>query len=215
MGILVAVSIISYSASSQNSGLTYITVSATGSAQAAPQIATIYVLMNGTGQTTQIATDNLSLTVAEFNNSISRYIGANTTRLTTQSYSVYMTNGSYVAMESVSVNLPNTLNVSSAIGTLSQLKNVYVQGVSTRFSDQQVSSLTSQALTAAMANATSQASILAPNKTLMARNITVSRSYVYPVYGLNAAAASASSNPLYFSGSQSMSESITEVFSYK
>jgi uncharacterized protein YggE len=215
MGSLIGLGILYPSGLSQNSGETYITVSATGSAQAAPQLATLSVLMNGTGSSPAIATSNLSLTLTQFNYSISPYIESNSSRITAQSYSVYKYNTSrYVATESVSVSLPNVLNTSSILGSLSQINGVYIHGVNTQFSREQFNILSQQALSAAMVNATAQAAVLAPNKTLSVRNITISSSYTYP-YSFLANTAGASKSPIFFSGIEAVTKTVTVVFSYR
>ena len=196
---------------------TSIVVSASGSAAAAPQHATLLVFVNGTGATTAIATSNLSQTLNTLNSTISPYIGVNASLINTQSYSLWQSrNGTYVATESVSVSLPNILNVSKILGSLSLVKNVYIQGVGTQFSPQQVNSLTQQALKLAMANATNQAATLSPNKTITIRNISVSRSFYYPYHplGLGASSVSAAQNPLFFSGRSSITETVTVVFTH-
>lgn len=197
---------------------TSIVVSASGSAVAAPQLATLYVSMNGTGATTAIATSNLSQTLNVFNSTISPYIGGNTSRINTQSYSLWQSkNGIYVATQAVSVSLPNVLNISRILGSLSLVKDVYIQGVGTQFSPQQVNSLTQQALKLAIANATNQATTLSPNKTITIRNISVSRSFYYPYYPLALGASSsvsATPSPLFFSGRSSITETVTVVFTH-
>lgn len=193
-------------------GKSYISVSATGSAYGTPQLATLYVIMNGSGATTAIASSNLSLTLSEFNNSISKYVSGNLSKVTTQSYTLLRYNQTYVATEMVSVALPDMSNVSPAIGDLSQIKNVYISRVSSRLTGQQEATLRKQALQSAMLNASEQAAALAPNKTLTILNITAAQPYIYPNVAF--ASGAAYQNPLFYTGTETLTQSVYVIYSY-
>lgn len=205
-----------------NGGTSVLTISATGTATGYPAQATLYLEVNGSGSTSQVATANLSFALARVNSTLSKYIDQNLSNIQTTSYSLARpyNSTSYVAQEGLKVTLPNVSNVSPAIGALSGIGSVRVNDASAVLSDRQAAALRAQALSAAMANATAQAhTLLGPNATIAVRNVTVNsyNFYPYPV-GYSALVASASSGgaqaPSFYSGTQGVTESVTVSFSY-
>ena len=217
MAIVLALSILYPNGAFQNHGLTYLKITASGTDYAYPQSATVYVSMNGTGATAAIATSNLTLTLNQFNYTVAKYIGNNSSRITTQSYSLQKiyNSSNYKATELVSVSIPQVQNVTPLLTTLSLIQNVYIGQVLAQLANSQISTLTQSALAQALQNATGQAAVLSGNRTLTIRNMTVSRNYVYP-YPLysNAGVSASGSNPIFFNGRQGVQEQITVVYSY-
>lgn len=222
------------------SQLGYITISATGSGSAQPTTGTLYLSVQGKGSTAAAATANLSSALTQMNQSLWNYINHNASLMQTTYYNLYnnsnnvicpggiypcttvgnTTNLTFVASEQITVIIPNINNVSKALGALSSINSVQVSSASATLSDAQVNALRSVAFSNALQNATSQASILTRNSTLSTQNITVNNYYFYPVpYALGAASSQAgpgnpTPNPAFYSGKDSISESITIVFSY-
>jgi len=199
----------------ESQGLKYITVTASGTSYSYPQSAALYVTLNATGSDAAIATSNLSLTLSQFNYTVAKYIGGNSSRISTQSYYLQKVwnSSKYEAVEEVSISVPQIQNVSPLLGTLSLIQNVYIDQVSSMLTSQQVSQLTQSALGAAMQNATAQAQAVAgANSTIIVKNVTISRSYVYPFP--TAAAAGSSQNPIFFNGREGVEEQVTVLFSY-
>ncbi|MHB1830101.1 MAG: SIMPL domain-containing protein [Candidatus Micrarchaeaceae archaeon] len=201
-------------------GLTHLTVSASGVSYGYPQVATIYVKMNGTGNNAAIAAANLSLTLSQFNFTILKYLNNNSSRISTQSYSLQRVYNSskYEASEMVSLSVPQVANVSAILGTLSLIQNVFVIQTSSSLSSQQSEQLIQSALGLAIQNATSQAQVAAGSNEISIKNMTVSKGYVYPMYpaaysaGANAGSAQ---NPLFFNGREGVQEQVTVEFVYK
>lgn len=198
-----------------------ITVSAEGFAYGYPQQAYIYVSLNGSGQTASIASANASLALQRLNFSVERYLGGNLSRIKTTSYQLYKIHNSsaYEVYENLQLLIPNIDNLSYALANVSGISNVYVNSVSPVLSDYQIGGMRSQALAAALQNATSQAEILAHNASITQHNITVD-SYtvmplVYSAYGSAYQAPSPSQGLVYYTGRNEVSESITASFSYK
>lgn len=218
MGILLALTI-AYPQGLLSHNMTYVTVTGSGVAYAIPSNATIFVTLNGTGSTPAIATSNLSLTLNEFNYTILKYAGGNSSRITTQSYSLYKVynKSAYSATETVSVSIPSISNVTPALTALSLIQNVYINSVSSQLSQQQTAALTSSALQSALDNATAQAEQLSGNAVLYQKNVTVSKNYIYyPYYSLAANANPVSGQgPLYFNGREGVSEQVTVVFTHR
>ena len=217
MAIILILSVLYPNGTFQNQGLTYVRVTASGTAYDYPQSATIYVSMNGTGATSAIATSNLTLTLNEFNFTVAKYIGDNTSRIRTQSYSLrkIWNSSNYEATELVSVTIPQVQNVTPLLTTLSLIQDVYISQVSAQLTNTQANTLTQEALSQALQNATAQATVLSENRTVTIRNITVSRNYVYPfpMYS-NAGVSSAQQNSIFFNGRQGIEEQVTVVYSY-
>ncbi len=223
-------------------GLGYLTISASGTASAQPTKGTLYVSVKGLGKTAAAATVNLSKELTQLNSSLSKYINGNTSMIQTTYYNLYnqttyyypgggmaqpvypypgyATYNGFVANEQLTITLPNVKNLSEAIGALSLINNTEVTSASATLSDAQTTSLRASAFSNALQNATSQASILTGNATLSTQNITVDSYYFYPIpYALGASSSSGMGNattvnPSFYSGTASVTESITIVFSY-
>lgn len=211
----------------------YVTITATGSASAQPTTGTLYVNAQGKGITAAGATANLSIALAQMNSSISKYINGNQSRIKTTYYNIYNQSGNYnypygyntyngfVASEQLTITIPNTQNVSGAIGALSLINNLQISSASSTLSDSQITALRSTAFSNARQNATTQASILTNNASLSIQNITVNSYYFYPIaYALGSAGsvkgtnANTTTGPGFYSGLDSVTESVTIVFSY-
>ena len=194
----------------------YIFVSASGFAYGTATQAQLYLTVNGTGSTTQVATANISLTLAKINASLSRYLNGNMSLAQTQYYNIYKqyNRSGFVATTQLLINIPNINNVTPILTDLSYVPNVYINNVQAKLSDQDVTRLRNEALTSAMENATSQARVIAGNQTLAPTNITISSYVVYPYQYYYGAAASAAPGPAYFPGINQVRESINVVFRY-
>jgi uncharacterized protein YggE len=229
-----------------------LSISATGSAYNKSSEAQISVTINGTGTTSALAVQNLSSTLGRFNSTAYGFLNGNYSLLATTYYSVYkpysypcgvyaggvsgiiptpicnMSKTSnlsnYVAVEEITVTLPNISNVSSFLGAVGSIPNVYVTSTYPLLSDRQATMLRSEALAAALANATSQAKALIGNDTILSTNITVNNYYVYP-YELAGAGSGISTingnvtptttiGPEFYSGLNKVTESINVVFYY-
>ena len=200
----------------QGQSVKYLTVTASGTSYSYPQTGTIYVSMNGTGGTAEAATSNLSATLDQFNYTVLKFIGGNSSRIQTEGYSLQRVwnSSKYVATETVAVSVPDVQNVSSILGTLSLIQNIYISQVTSQLSDRQVQQLTQSALQLALQNATVQAQALAGNSTVTLVNVTVSKTYTYPFFSSALAASSAYGNPIFFNGRQAVEEQVTALFSY-
>lgn len=120
----------------------------------------------------------------------------------------------YVAEESLLITLPNIGNVTAALAGATGIKGIGVSGVSAKLSAQQQTEMMQQALSAALQNATSQATALASGSQLELVNMTVLNGYlVYPVYNAAGVAAQASANQTFFAGRATVTKSIYIVFS--
>lgn len=216
------------------SGNSTLTITASGSATAVPTQGLLYVSLKGLGKTAAAATANLSQELVQANATLYKYINGNLSNVQTSYYNLYNqssyyyppvyknnTLNGYQASESLTVTIPNIKNVSAALGALSAINGISIYGASPQFSNSQTSALRITALSNAMSNATAQAHALLPAKTLTVVNITVNyfnRILPYPVAAGGAAVTSSSlnvTNPNFYSGSQSVTESITVVFSYR
>lgn len=221
----------------QSANRSMISVSAEGIANGTPTHALMYVTVFGTGNTSRIAVANLSSTLVAFNRTVAPYINNNFSLVTTQSYSVYRQtpwppirplynasipvttvynstgNGAYNATELISIELNNIKNVSPLLLALSNIKDIYVSSVSSQLSANETQTLRNEAYAAAMANATAQAQAVAPSgSTLTPMNISIGSYYFYPV--AQATGAESSVPPIYYSGQQQVSVSVTVQFSY-
>ncbi len=222
--------------------LSYVTVSASGTASATAKEALMYIALNGTGNTTASAAANLSLTLQEFNTTILPLINRNLTLIQTTYYGInkpYQTgcyflpvgagtaipnycinsnvtgfNG-YVATEDILVTLPNSNNVSAAITALSRIPCLTFQSIQATLSDAETAMLNQQALSLAIANATAQARTLTGNDTqLKIENITVQNQYIYPYpYAVSGASTSTNGSSAFYPGQIKISKSVTVVFS--
>ncbi len=220
-------------------GATTVSVTASGSASATADAAQLDLLVNGTGNTTQIAVANLSKTMNLVNSTLLKYVNGNLSQISTEyfnvnacySYPYYISTTTiyppkvnktcgYVATEDLLITIPNSNNVTSALQSLTSIPNVYVNGAAAKLTNQQISTLRGQALTQAMSNATGQAVAVSPTGKVSALNITVNGFYVYPLqYSFGGtgivtpgAAAGELQNSLFYTGTSSVTESVTVVF---
>ncbi len=197
-----------------------VTISASGSASAMPQQSVVDLYINGTGNTTQIATANLSLTLATLNTTLLKYTTPN--MISTQYYTLGAVYNStaFAATEGLRVVVPSASDTDALLQGISSIRNVYVQGASASLSDGQIRSMTSQALRAAMANATSQAEALTGNASLTASNLSTSSFRVYQPFGLSTGLSSPSAitakgnGQLLFTSNESVIETVQVVFTY-
>ncbi|MDE1857308.1 MAG: SIMPL domain-containing protein [Candidatus Micrarchaeota archaeon] len=192
----------------------FITVYASGLASAVPQQGVVYIVVNGTGPTSQSAVQNLTATMTSLNTTLVKYVNGNYSNIATQSYYVYKRYNAtgYEATESVTVQVPNVSTTSSLLGAVSLIPNAYVQGVNSKLSDWQENALRTMALQNAVENATTQAQAVAgPSATVTPANITVSNFQVYP-YGL--ASASNAAGPAYYQGTGKVVVQISAMFRY-
>lgn len=205
-----------------------LTISATGSAKGIPSRAIIYVDVKGLGKTGDAATANLTAELNQTNVVLNRFINGNTSLIQTSYYNLYnqssyyyTTYNGYVAEESLTVTILNFSNASKVVAELSPIKGISISSESASFSDSELASLRLTALSNALANATAQAHALLPNKNVSVENITVN--YYTPIVvplGVGTAAVSAGNStapspPQFYSGTQTVTESITVVFSYR
>ena len=218
MGAAVIAAVLSHGFNSQQHQR-YITVSATGTARGTPSMAIMYLTVNGTGNTTQIATANLSLSLARLNSTLDKYI-SNQSLITTTSYSLgrfyinYTTGQGYQAVEQLSVTVTNANDIGTLIGSVSEVDNVYIDGVNSQLSDSQSNSLIHQALQLAVANATALAQTAAGNGTgVQIQNITINSYQILPL-PFAAGASSLPASPIYYTGQSEVRESVSAVFTY-
>jgi len=227
-----------YSSASRG-GIGYITISATGTATAKPTMGTMYLTVRGDGKTGAAATANLSTVLGIVNSTLYGYVNGNLSMIQTTYYNLYNQTVNYppgvaepiypytgysyngfVAEEDLSVTVPNIQNVSGAIGALSQINGVEITGASASLSDAQITTLRSRAFSEAISNATSQAEALTGNATLSEQNITVNTYGFYPIaYSTGVAAGAAitpntTANPEFYAGTDSVTGSVTVVFTY-
>jgi uncharacterized protein len=227
---------------SQYGNLRTITLTASGSASAAPDMAEIMVSMNGTGQTAALANANLSASVAAMNMTVLPFLNGNTSMIQTTSYQISQATNCtyppvvsstsmmpyycittklpyYVASESFVISVPSIKNSSQAITGLSTIPGIQLQGVQAALSTGLQGTLNNRALSAALANATSQAQLLAgAGVHIYVENITVQSGFVYyPVaYATlaNAGKSAASVNSsAFYGGKATTQKSIGVVFS--
>ncbi len=192
--------------------MSYITVTAMGSVSAAPQQAVVSLTANGTARTPSNATAMLSNTLAAMSSALSGYI-MNGTTIQTTSYQLYRPYNSsyYTASESVMAILPIN-RTGDAIGALSSISNLFVNGVSIQLSQSQSAGMRSMALALAMQNASTKAQqLVGPATRLTISSITVN-SAGYPSPG--PVFAVAENKVPVFPGQQSLTESVTVRFTY-
>ncbi len=204
--------------------MSHLSITATGNAKGTPGQATLQISLEGKGGTAYAATSNLTTSLNQANSTLLRYVNNNVSLIQTNYYNLYNQSNyyytsynGYVAMESLTVTIPNVANVSAALGALSAINGTSVNGVSAQFAGSQLSSLRRTALSNALSNATAQAKALLPNQTLTVSNITVN--YYSPIIlplvsGVVAGASNTKPNPSYFTGIQTVTESITVTFAY-
>ncbi len=229
VGLLVAYGLVAVASAVGSGGartpasIGYVTVSATGGVNGYPTQAKVYLMVNGSGPTTQLATQNISLTLGQLNSTLYPFVGGNMSKVSTESYNIYKAynKSAYVATEQVGVTVPEIGNVSMLLGALSRIPNVYVESTSAQLSDPQIAALRSQALAIAMQNATAQATAVLSGKGVSVDNVTISSYSVYPYYyggvfgGASIAPPAAASSPVFFSGTSRVSESVTVLFTYQ
>jgi len=211
-----------------------IMVSSSGSVTTVPDQASIYLTLNATGSTASLAISNLSAGANMLNTTMMPFLNENSSRIQTLSYRVYVPSecmnttpvyyyqyycvpkgmpNFYVASEYIQVRLPSISNLNTVLVQLAAVPGIGVSNVASTLSEGQQALLSQRALTLALANATSQASILAGSGAeLSVRNITVSSGYVnYPSYASGLEKSSGDSQT-FFSGAVSVSKSIYVVF---
>lgn len=217
------------------SNIGHISISATGTASAQPTMGMLYLSVQGTGKTAVAATANLSASLAQMNTSLSGYVNKNASQIKTTYYNLYNQTANYyypgagytayngfIAAEQLTVTIPNIQNLSNAIGSLSSINGIQITSASASLSNAQTTALRTAAFSNAIQNATSQASILTGNAALSTQNITVNSYLFYPIAYANGNGSSAGPtigknttvNPSFYSGTDSITESITVVFSY-
>jgi uncharacterized protein YggE len=221
------------------STLSYLKINSVGTAKGSAIKATLSIEIQGLGKTANAATANLSSELNQTNATLSKYVNGNTSLIQTSYYSLnnqtsyyypmeaYSYNG-YVAQESLTVTIPSVKNVSSALGALSAINGISIYGATPILSDSQLSSLRLSALSDAMSNATAQADALLPGKNLTVSNITVNY-FNYPIVLPYATGAGSSTggpvlssapvgktpSPIFFNGTETVTESVAVVFSYR
>ncbi len=193
-----------------------ITVTATGTVQQYPAQGLIYLYVNGTGNTEQIANDNLSLTLEILNSSILKYIGGNLSNIVTQNYYMNKVKNSseYQVVEYLQITVTNVKNMSTALSTISKINNTYVTGAYAQLSAQQITNMRTNALSQALSNATNQAETLENNASVKVENITIGQPH-FPVFiaaETSSASSRAQSGQIFYSGEQSLTETITATF---
>src|SRR5208282_2099650 len=121
--------------------------------QATPTQAVLSVGFSGLGSSAYAATTNLSSELMQANATLSKYVNGNVSEIQTSYYNLYNQSdypytsyNGYVAMESLTVIIPNVDNVSAALGALSAINGVSIEGSSSQLSDSQFSSLRGTAL---------------------------------------------------------------------
>jgi uncharacterized protein YggE len=202
-----------------------LTITASGVVSNKSSQASLYVIVNGTGPTNNAAVQNVSATLQQFNITIYGYVNGNLSMISTNYFNVYKlyNKTGYEALESLYVIIPNIDNVSSAIGALSSIPNVYVTGATPMLSSAQVSAMRVAALSLALSNATAQAqALIGKNNTIYATNISINNYYVYPyVYSLGTSSVVAAPSQInrtipteFYGGTNKVTESITVTFIY-
>ncbi len=214
----------------QNINSSYIFITATGSASAQPSFATIFVNLQAFGNNPGSATNNLSFALHDLNASILKYINGNLSNIATTYFTIYNRSSyygnfnaskkDYVAQETLSIKILNTSNASDAIGAVSGINGTSITNVVENLSSSQIALLRKTALLLAMKNATSQATLLAGNKTISIENITVNSYHFYPFAFSSDMISSASAkslavqNPSFFIGNDTITQSITVKFMF-
>lgn len=203
-----------------------ITVTATGTVSGIPSAATLYLYANGTGASAINATTNLSTTLASLNSTLATYVNGNFSNVTTSSYSLrqanFTKNGTrmpyiaYIATEWIYIAV-NATNAGPLLGAISKTPNVYVSSTSTALSKTQYKSMMSASISAAMANATSQArAVVGAGVVLTTTNVTVSNYRVYyPMYASSSAKiVPGVANPTFYPGTAGVTSTVFVIFTY-
>ncbi len=198
------------------SAKSYVMVSATGSVQGIPDEEVVYINVNATGATTTAAVDALSSTMASLNGTIYNYTG-NMSLAKTTSFSVYKVYNKsyYMAYELLSVTLPNANSTSNFLGAVTRVPNVYVNNVQALFSVGKLNSMREMALHNAIMNATLQAQAVAGGAPVYIGNITINNyGPYYSYFGDGIGSSSGYKSPVVYTGTDSVTASITTTFQY-
>ena len=224
--------------------MSLIKITSSGTITAVPSEASVYLYLNGTGATSAAAVANLSSIAGTLNQTLMPLLNGNLSDMQTLNYNVYVpsqcpTNNAtpyyyykpyycippggakfYVAAETLLVTVPDSTNINGAISKIAQVAGVGVGSVSAKISDSQQAALGQQALTLALANATSQAKALAGSGVQVSViNITVNNGgYFYPVYATSGAASSGNATKnqsSFFVGTVDVTRSVSVVFGVK
>ncbi|VVB76792.1 Uncharacterised protein [uncultured archaeon] len=215
-----------------------ISVSSTGVAMASPAAAMVQITVNATGTTVALANANLSSIIGQLNTTLLPYINRNLSNVETTYYTiypattcVYPANATplssispyycvleklpyYVATESITITVPNIDNSSAALSAISAVPSLTLNGVQAQLSVTQERALGQLALSNAMANATTQAQLLAGSGVeLKVENITVTNSQlIYPGVYSSAGTVKDAARVIY-GGQASVQKSVSVVFS--
>lgn len=213
-----------------------IMISSSGTVTASPAQAQVYLFANATGNTSASAVANLSSITGAINATIMPLAGYNGSRIQTTSYNVYAPGPCYnytspyyypgrycrpalspiffVATESVTITLPDVNRINDALTGLSQVQGVSINNVAAVLSQQQQTLLGQQALSLALSNATAQAEALTNGARLTVQNITINYGGIYYpfAYGGSVANGKSSYNQTFFSGTATVTKSISAVF---
>ncbi len=214
----------------ENTNSSNIFITASGSASAQPNFATIFVDVQAFGNNPNAATNNLSFALHDLNASILKYINENLSNIRTTYFNIYNRSNyyynsssskkDYVAQETLSIKIPNINNISDAIGAISGINGTSITNVVENLSISQIALLRKTALLLAMENATSQAILLAGNKSVIVENISVDEYHFYP-FALStdlissASLKSQAQSPSFFIGNDTISQTITVKFAFK
>ncbi len=216
LGLTLWISVLYPNGASHQNGIgSSITVTAAGTSEQYPSQGVIYLSLNGSGSSAQIAEANLSLSLALVNSSILKYTGYNLSDIQTQYYSVSVVRNSsrYEAVEQLKITIIDSKNISNALSAVAGIKNVYVNGAYAQLSQQQSIIMRNQALSYALDNATKQAEVLADNASLTPINITIGqyRSIISP--GVAATSPITQIGTIFYYGNQGLTETVTVTFS--
>lgn len=186
-----------------------IPVRASGAIHAVPTETIINLNVNGTENTSQLATANISSTLNKLNSTLYSYLNGNMSLVKTEAYNIkviYVINESalslclsnykdnisicksfsstykpvFMVSESLKVTLLNSNRTSDLLGSLASIPNVYINSVSSTLSDKQITEMRLEALKMAVQNATEQAKAVVGNSTLLTLgNVTIDNNNVY------------------------------------
>ena len=186
-----------------------IPVRASGAIHAVPTETIINLNVNGTENTSQLATANISSTLNKLNSTLYSYLNGNMSLVKTESYNIkviYVINESalslclsnykdnisicksfsstykpvFMVSESLEVTLLDSNRTSDLLGSLALIPNVYISSVSSTLSDKQITEMRLEALKMAVQNATEQAKAVVWNSTsLTLGNVTIDNNNVY------------------------------------
>lgn len=217
---------------SQKQPLNKISVSAQGYASAAPQDAKILFFINATGDTSSNALLELASKTIKLNSTLSRYVDGNMSRIKTEYFSVqriinYPYNATlqnstnkYVAQQQIEVSINNTAYIAPLVQNATKIENLQIEQISATLSNAQISNMTKEAIFNAVENATNQARAVIGNATIENSNITLNQYYITPFdlsspKLISAVSMPSYSGPVFFNGTDTVSEQINIVFYYK